>query len=133
MKKTYFCSPEPQGELKVYPSSRRLCVCSHFQTKISPATSPTSELIATKLYLKHHWGGEKAAVGYGPDRFGTLVSMTTDSSHRVIMGENLVNTLAPSFFISWTSSNFGPVQTRTVESAARKRLKNRCIILLILF
>ena len=29
------------------------------------------------------WG--KAALGFGPDRIGTLVSMTTDSFHRVIM------------------------------------------------
>ena len=34
------------------------------------------------------WGkGGKAALGFGPDRIGTLVSMATDSSHRVIMGE----------------------------------------------
>ena len=31
-----------------------------------------------KFYLKHHWGGGKAALGFGPDRFGTLVSMVTD-------------------------------------------------------
>ena len=31
--------------------------------------------------------GEKAALGFGPDRIRTLVSMATDSSHRVIMGK----------------------------------------------
>ena len=31
------------------------------------------------------WG--KAALGFGPDRIGTLVSMAIDSSHRVIMGK----------------------------------------------
>ena len=31
------------------------------------------------------WG--KAALCFGPDRIGTLVSMQTDSSHRVIMGK----------------------------------------------
>ena len=33
-----FSSPEPkaQGELIVYQSSRRLSVCGHFQTRISP-------------------------------------------------------------------------------------------------
>ena len=41
--------------------------------------------IITTFYLKHHWGGGKAASGFGPDRNGTLVSMATDSSHRVIM------------------------------------------------
>ena len=41
-------------------------------------------LITTKFYLKHHWGGGKAA---GFDAEITLVSMATDSSHRVIMGK----------------------------------------------
>ena len=43
--------------------------------------------IATKFYLKHHWGGGKAALGFGLDRIGTLVSMAKESSHRVIMGK----------------------------------------------
>ena len=47
--------------------------------------SEISGPIATKFYLKHHWGGGKAPLGYGPDRIRTLVSMATDSSHRVIM------------------------------------------------
>ena len=51
--------------------------------------SATSGPIITKFYLNHHWGGGKAALGYGPDRIGTLVSMATDSSHRVIMGKML--------------------------------------------
>ena len=33
-------------------------------------------------------GGGKAAIGFWPDRFGTLVSMATDRSHRVIMGKS---------------------------------------------
>ena len=37
--------------------------------------------------LKHHWGGGKASVGFDPDQIRTLVSMATDSSHRVIMGK----------------------------------------------
>ena len=44
-------------------------------------------LVANKFYLKHHWGGGKAALGFWPDRIGTLVSMATDSSNRVIMGK----------------------------------------------
>ena len=51
--------------------------------------SATSGPIVTKFYLNHHWGGGKAALGFGPDRLGTLVSMATDSSHRVIMGKRL--------------------------------------------
>ena len=50
-------------------------------------------------YLRNQWanrneilsepslGGGKAALGFGPDRIGTLVSMATDSSYRVIMGK----------------------------------------------
>ena len=49
--------------------------------------SETSRSIAIKFYLKHHLGGEKAALGFGADRIRTLVSMATDSSHGVIMGK----------------------------------------------
>ena len=55
--------------------------------------SETSGPIATKFYLKHHWVGGKASLGLWPDppdRIGTLVSMATDSSHRVIMGKILL-------------------------------------------
>ena len=43
--------------------------------------------IAIKFYMKHHWGRGKAAQGFGADQIKTLVSMATDSSHRVIMGK----------------------------------------------
>ena len=49
--------------------------------------SATSGPIVTKFYLKHHWDGDKAALGFGSDRIRTLVSMATDSSHMVIMGK----------------------------------------------
>ena len=49
--------------------------------------SETSRPITTKFYLKHHWGGGKAALGFDADQIRTLVSMETDSSHRVIMGK----------------------------------------------
>ena len=66
-----------------------------------------------------------------------MVSMATDSSHRVIMGENLVSTLASSLLIgstsylqvtkttiiSQTSSNFSQIRPRTAELAALERLK----------
>ena len=31
--------------------------------------------IAINFYLKHHWAGGKAMLGFGQDRIGTLVSM----------------------------------------------------------
>ena len=52
--------------------------------------SENSRPITIKFYLKHHWGGGKAALGCGADQIKTLVSMTTDSSHRVIMGKRAV-------------------------------------------
>ena len=49
--------------------------------------SETSRPITIKFYLKHHWGGGKAALGFDEDQIRTLVSMATDSSHRVIIGK----------------------------------------------
>ena len=49
--------------------------------------SETSRPITIKFYLKHHWGGGKVALGFGAVQIRTLVSMATDSSHRVIMGK----------------------------------------------
>ena len=86
-----FSSPEPKayGELIVYQPSRRPSVrlCVRLFTLLNINISETSGPIATKFYPKHHWGGGKAALGFWPDRNGTLVSMATDSSHRVIMGK----------------------------------------------
>ena len=86
-----FSSPEPKahGELIVYQSSRRASVRPWVRpsTLLNINISETSGLIANKFYLKHHWGGGKVASGFLPDRIGTLVSMATDSSHRVTMGK----------------------------------------------
>ena len=91
-----------------------------------------------KILIEPLFGwGKGHALGFGLDRIGTLVSMATDSSHRVIMGENIVTTLAPSFLIrsssylqvtrtsitSRTSLNFGQIGPRTAELAALERLE----------
>ena len=47
--------------------------------------SATSGPIATKFYLKHHWFGGKAALGFRLDWTRTLGSMVTESSHWFIM------------------------------------------------
>ena len=65
-----------------------MCVCLFTLSNMN--ISATSRPITTKFYLKHHLGGGKAALGFGPDRIGTLVSMATDSFHRVIMGKILL-------------------------------------------
>ena len=49
--------------------------------------SETGGPITTKFYLKHHRVEGKDALGFGPDRIRTLVSMATDSSCRFIMGK----------------------------------------------
>ena len=64
----------------MYPS---VCPLTISNMNISKTRGP----IATKFYLKHYWGGGKPALGFGPDRIRTLVSMATDSSHRIIMGK----------------------------------------------
>ena len=74
------------------PASVRpsVCLSVHLFTLSNMNISETSGPIAIKFYLKHHWGGGKAALGFGPDWIGTLVSMAADSSHRVIMGKILL-------------------------------------------
>ena len=68
-----------------------LCVCVGLGvclwTFSNSNISVTSGPIVTKFYLNYHWGRGKAALCFGLDRIGTLVSMATDSSHRVIMGK----------------------------------------------
>ena len=76
------------GELIVYQSSR------HPFTFSNRNISATSWLIGMKFYLKHHWAGGKASVGFDTDRIRTLVSIATDSSYRVIIGKNGVITFS---------------------------------------
>ena len=91
--------------------------------------SKTRGPISTKFYLKHHWGGGKPALGFGPGRIRTLVSMATDSSHRVIIGKTAVFSAVLIEFFSylqvtmtyiraWMSSKFGQIQLQTKELAA---------------
>ena len=99
--------------------------------------SATSWLIGMKFYLKNHWGGGKSSVGFDPDRIRTLVSMATDSSHRVIMGKNGVIRFSRTLLIrsfsylqvtitcmrAWMSSKFGRIRPRTTELAALECMK----------
>ena len=100
--------------------------------------SETSRPITIKFYLKRHWGGGKAALGIDADQMRTLVSMATDSSHRVIMGGKGVITFSRLFLIgsflylqvtmtyirACMSSKFGRIRPRTTELAAIERRKN---------
>ena len=84
-----FNSPESKalGELIGWDSSRRPCVCPFTLSDMN--ISETSWPIIIKFHLKHHWGGGLTPLDFGPDRIRTLVSMATDSFHRVIMGKFL--------------------------------------------
>ena len=63
------------------------CVCASSLSNMN--ISETSWPINIKFHLENHWGGGLAASGFVLDWIRTLVSMTTDSSHRVIMGKIL--------------------------------------------
>ena len=75
------------------PASVRPSVRPCVRVSVRPSTlsnmniSKTSRQITTKFYLKHHWGGGKAALGFDADQTRNLVSMATDGSQRVIMGK----------------------------------------------
>ena len=63
----------------------------------SKPVEPSSVCVSVNIfkleYLHNQWANLNeilsAALGFGPDWIGTLVSMATDSSHRVIMGKML--------------------------------------------
>ena len=59
--------------------------------------SEISWLIVIKFHQKHHWG--LTALGFGPDWIRTLVSIATDSSHRVILGKPC--DYSSSFIFDW--------------------------------
>ena len=76
----------PVDAASVRPSVRA-SVCSHFQTWISlrPEGQSQSNFIWSIIGVR-----DKTASGFGPGQVGTLVSLATDSSHRVIMGKILL-------------------------------------------
>ena len=69
----------------LYTGRAGVCGCVCVFTLSNMNISETNGSITTKFYLKHHWGGGLALLDFGPDRIRTLVSMATESSHRVIM------------------------------------------------
>ena len=89
-------------------------MCVRLFTSKHEYISATSGPLTNKFDLNHHWGLGKAASGVGPDRIRTLVSMATDSFHRVIMGENIVAALGLSFLIG--SSSFLKVTRTAITS-----------------
>ena len=103
--------------------------------------SATSWPIDMKFYLKHHKGGGKASVGFDPDWIRSLVSMVTDSSHRVKMGKTASSLFFRMLLIgsfsylqvtmtcmrAWMSSKFDRIGSMTAELAALERMKKNPI------
>ena len=104
------------GELIVYSRSG---VRPASSTISNINISATSGLIIMKFYQKHYWDGGKAALGFGPDRIKTVVSMATDSSHRVIMEE----TVLPLFLSCFSSDPFLFLQVAMTCIGARRSSK----------
>ena len=85
-----FSSPEPKS-YRMVVEPVRLCVCV-FMCVLTLSNVNISEAKGPNIifYMKHYWGGVKAVVGFGPDRIRTLLSMSTNSSHRLIMWKILL-------------------------------------------
>ena len=64
------------------PASVRPCIHTFKHEYLRDQQADYNQILS-----KHHWGGGKAALCFGADQIRTLVSMATDSSHRVIMGK----------------------------------------------
>ena len=77
----------------------------HKQTNKFPCTGKENcsctNLDKAGTFVYHCVGG-KAALGFGPDRIRNLVSMATESSHRVIMEK----TVSPLFLGCFSSDPF---------------------------
>ena len=78
----FFSSPEPKAR-------GAYSMCIRASTLSNMNISETSWPIIIKFHLEHHWVVGLTALGFGLDPIRTLVSMATDSSHRVIMGKIL--------------------------------------------
>ena len=53
--------------------------------------SETRWTITIKFHLKHHWGWEKAALGFGADQIRTLVSITPVGEERANLSEQALS------------------------------------------
>ena len=66
------------------PASMRASISAFTRSNMNIAE--TSWPINFKIHLEYYRDRGLAALCFGPDRIRTLVSMATDSSHRVILG-----------------------------------------------
>ena len=73
-----------------------VCASICASTLLNMNISETRRPIIIKFHLDHHWVRGLSVLSSGSDPIRTLVSMATDSSHRVIMEKILYHS---SFFI----------------------------------
>ena len=64
-------------------------VCVRASTLSNMSISETSWSAVIKFHLEHQLGGGLSVLSFWRDRIRTMVSMATDSSHKVIMGKIL--------------------------------------------
>ena len=85
------------------PSGVRRPSASSSSTISNMNISATSGANTMKFIQKHHLDGGKAALNFEPGWITTLVSMATDSSHRLIMEKTVmllfVSCFSPILFI----------------------------------
>ena len=112
-----------------------LSVCKQFQRWISLVQWADRNQTLSEASLG--WG--KAALCCGADQPRTLVSMATDSSHRVVFEKTVLPLLLAHFssdlFLylqvtrtcmkAWRSSNIGQIRPPTMELAPHERLKKK--------
>ena len=105
----FFSSPEPRliGELIGYPCSGVRPSYGRTSSTISNINicnqwADHNEILSEVSYMHSDLDEGKAASGFGPDWIKTLVSMATDTSHRVIMEK----TVWPLFLSCFSSDSF---------------------------
>ena len=91
-----------RSQISVYRTIGLLVLLAHLVIELSSvdafALSNTnitaiSQPITIKSYQKHYWSGGQVAIGFVLGRKRNLVSMATDSSHRLTMDKHKKNLL----------------------------------------
>ena len=71
--------------IRLEPMSVRLTVRPPLIIDVYETSGP----IAINFHLQHHFSGGKGALGLRQNRIKTLLSMATNSSHKVISGKTV--------------------------------------------
>ena len=82
-----FSSPEPKAHRLAYRIGRGPLASTSASTISKENISEASGPILIKFDVNHHWVGGLIALGFGADCIKIVVSIATDSSHRLTMGK----------------------------------------------